>query len=278
MKVFEAFRMDDFLGNYIIMPPWSLEELLTAGSALQLGFTKEDITNRYNIAGGSARLVLNTHAAYRDLDEVIKAARCSGKKLIALVENQEQQKLTSYAAANDPTGTGPQPRISYFVHLVIPTEGDSAYKETKIQFTFASAFTEQLAVESLVKETASSLQTLAVQWITGGVSGSFAGNILERLGNETIRKGGLFHMVDLHTKDVFAIRFPPLEFTSFEDVTFIGKQNPIYYVAHKSNQAAVDAVLPPQTAFQITVTKTTHQINYTGIVRLMQQLVRRYFF
>lgn len=201
----------------------------------------------------------NLKSLQRELSAL--ATLCPSSALMLLVTNAPL--LDFYATAGES-------KVAGLVHLSVATEGEGPYSPSTISYVFASPTAEQLVTDKLVVQAASELRLAVYQFITGNVGGGLCGVIAERLLHATVANGGVFGLQTGERVDVEFVKRKVITFMQVEDIRMANTD--LYYMAQKSNEGAVDAVMPPRIALQMTI-RGHHGVNYVAVKKLMGHLV-----
>lgn len=276
------------------MPPWSIDEILTAENLGILPYTPDELRKRFNIVGGCVRRVFSKVS----LDKLKENLRDEAKgtepnKMNTLVAHSATNLLNDGAGCSLRNYGKAGENLAGLVHVQVIVLGSRAYSPLAAQYIFPSHYAAALVFDQLKKVSTDTLQILVRSYLEGKVADSATGWMVERLLHRDVALGGTCVLRDLKQRNrVWQIELQtckPLSFYGLKNVPSVPSvpsvppvSNPavpsvdqhVYYMAHRPNEPAIDGFFPHlRVCLQMTVSNH-HGINYKRICEIMRHLVR----
>ena len=235
----------------LCMPVWSVEEI-QAAKVLYPQLEDGLVTHLYEMYGGIPRYVFVADESARITNELALRGEISKCTVGTLMMPGD-------------CDSGSQSHKLFHRVLV---ESDKTY--FKYYFRFASSYVRDEVFEHVYKMHRLSL----LLFVTSGKQLSEDLAVLqELLAHQYLLSSGTFPVCKLANGDVMNTTFPAMEKYNFKDLAFaIDKnknRNNIYLVPQSQNYPAVDTIVPPNRAFQMT-SSPSHTINLPKLKEILR--------
>jgi hypothetical protein len=239
------------------MPIWTLKELLTASELDQYKakISKVEIEDLFETFGGIPRYVLVVEKSQRS------------------VYLRELKSHISRCTLDDIRKVG-QADIDEFTRMIFHrhSESDSGYLEYEVKF--ASQYIGDKVVKTISEKQYDEMKALAVQGSDiPSVAASLRGWILERIVHDILPNGGTFRVRKLSDNKEEERKFPQMNckvFSTLEEVGIASLPSSQYLRPKSKTFEAADALCPPNSVFQVTVSKS-HPVKANGLKKILNE-------
>ena len=242
--------------NPLHMPIWTMDELLIASELDQYQdqITKVEIKNLFEKFGGIPRYVLVVEGGRRN--EYLK-------KLESHVIHCTLDTIRNVGHADIDT------------HMIFHRHSGSDSGYADYEFQFASQYIGDKIVDTISGKKYDEMKEFAMEGSDiPSVAASLRGWILERIVHDILPGGGTFRVRKLSDNKEEEREFPQMNCTVFSALEKVGIASlpSLQYLRPKSKTfEAADALCPPNSIFQVTVSKS-HPIKANGLKKILEEL------
>ncbi|CAG8500197.1 1494_t:CDS:2, partial [Ambispora leptoticha] len=256
-------EFDKFVGTTIrYMPVWSWDEVNECKSGMFSHLDDNKIEDLFSIWGGIPRFVLEKALDFSQQRRLEDAIDRSDERLFQFVGELDHDQDTSHKLIH--------------IHTNLPREeGEENEKGENAPYIqkfirFASEWVAEKVMGKLENNCSQRLRNFVVASYSENEYSTLRGNIFEQIAHKIIQKGGIFNIRPLESDSASStIEIPERIKLVFNDINKIEEGR--YCKPRQRNFTSIDAVVAPDTLFQMTVSKN-HPINMNGLKKLAEKL------
>ena len=236
-------------GVIVYMPTWSLMELQFCRRHLFSCITSEGLERRYNLWGGVPRAIFNI-------------SESNGERLLrGLIVTNSLKDITRLATSIHASQFD---SVSHrILHLHVEQDKDRVNYEDPVVI-FASKWVAQQVYDQAECESVLSLTNVMSNAAKHTPLQGLCGQIFESFCHTQLSSGRTFTVKSLTSETTIPKVWKCSKRDTFRDLMEAELSENIYYVPENPNFESVDAVVPPDTAVQITVS-LKHPVKMHGL-------------
>ena len=248
----------------IYMPVWSLEEIDHLHSKSYPSIPVDHVKHYYEVFGGIPRYIFGNgdkevaKSRQNDLE-----AYCTAFTVEMLYQLGMQQFRTEYS--------------HLLFHLVITKKDDGSHDYFSCSMDFASQFVAERVYKTLKEKEKEECVRFLRASADSSLFAVLRGRIFEMKAHECLQDGGSFKIRKLSSTSgttsgtMSTLILPKSSKKTFRMVKEINADDRDYMMPKSQTFCAVDAILPPDKAFQMTVSPK-HSLQAKGVNSIIEQM------